>query len=86
MPAVLVTGGTLSHVQLSPPDYANGPSASGLLGREVHRVFQLEGWESVGTALSRTNPPTIVKADITNKGEIEKVLNEVRYVQAQTIK
>ncbi|KAF2462750.1 NAD(P)-binding protein [Lindgomyces ingoldianus] len=52
--------------------------ASGLLGRQVHKVFQLDGWNAVGTALSRPNPPSIIKVDITNAEEFERALDEVK--------
>ena len=54
-------------------------SASGLLGRQVLRSFHLDGWNAVGTALSRVDPPTVIKLDLTVDGEIERVLDDIKY-------
>lgn len=53
--------------------------ASGLLGRQVRHVFYLDGWKAVGTGLSRINPPEVIKLDILDAKEVERVLNEVKY-------
>ncbi|KAL5113387.1 hypothetical protein ACEQ8H_008731 [Pleosporales sp. CAS-2024a] len=52
--------------------------ASGLLGRQVQRQFFLDGWKSIGTGLSRISPPDVIKLDILDKKEIERVLDETR--------
>ncbi|ORY04379.1 hypothetical protein BCR34DRAFT_627077 [Clohesyomyces aquaticus] len=52
--------------------------ASGLLGRQVHRVFEKDGWKATGTALSRPDPPNIIKLDITDAQEFERILDEVK--------
>ncbi|KAF1813860.1 NAD(P)-binding protein [Eremomyces bilateralis CBS 781.70] len=52
--------------------------ASGLLGREVCKAFERDGWNVVGTALTRVNPPSVIKLDILNSEEIEQVLDEVK--------
>ncbi|KAF2437073.1 putative methionine adenosyltransferase 2 subunit beta [Tothia fuscella] len=52
--------------------------ATGLLGREVVQAFQFAGYEVVGTGLSRINPPSTIKLDILDHGEIRRVLNEVK--------
>ncbi|KAF2096017.1 NAD(P)-binding protein [Rhizodiscina lignyota] len=51
---------------------------SGLLGREVLKAFERAGWKAVGTALTRTNPPSIVKLDLEDEDEIEKILEDVK--------
>ena len=55
------------------------PAASGLLGRQVLRAFELDGWKAIGTALNRVNPPSIIKLDLVGDGEIERVLDDVKY-------
>ncbi|KAF2196063.1 NAD(P)-binding protein [Delitschia confertaspora ATCC 74209] len=52
--------------------------ASGLLGRQVLKTFQLDGFNAVGTALNRVSPPSIVKLDILDTEAIENVLNDVK--------
>ena len=53
--------------------------ATGLLGRDVLRAFQREsGWKAVGQGLTRADPPAILKADLRNEDEIEKLLDEVK--------
>ncbi|OCK82136.1 NAD(P)-binding protein [Lepidopterella palustris CBS 459.81] len=52
--------------------------ASGLLGRQVAKAFHIAGWKAVGTGLTRTHPPSIVKLDILNKDDIERLLDEVK--------
>ncbi|KAF2497284.1 NAD(P)-binding protein [Lophium mytilinum] len=52
--------------------------ASGLLGRKVLEAFNRDGWQAVGTGLTRANPPAIVKLDILSKGDVERVLDEVK--------
>jgi S-adenosylmethionine synthetase len=52
--------------------------ASGFLGREVVKAFDLAGWKVIGTGLTRANPPAILKVDLTSEKEIEKVLDDVK--------
>ncbi|KAK6352508.1 hypothetical protein TWF730_009332 [Orbilia blumenaviensis] len=52
--------------------------ATGLLGRQVVRAFDEAGWEVIGTGFSRANPPQILKVDVTEKGQVEKILDDVR--------
>ncbi|KAF2871298.1 hypothetical protein BDV95DRAFT_607555 [Massariosphaeria phaeospora] len=52
--------------------------ASGLLGRQVQRVFHLDGWTAIGTGLNRINPPEVIKLDILDPKGIERVLDEVK--------
>lgn len=58
--------------------FINGGAASGLLGSQVQRAFEIDGWKSIGTGLTRISPPEIVKLDILDKGHIEQVLDEVK--------
>ena len=52
--------------------------ASGLLGREVVKAFDRAGWEVVGAGFSRASPPKVIKLDIQDEQEVQKVLNEVK--------
>ncbi|KAJ4377613.1 hypothetical protein N0V83_000440 [Neocucurbitaria cava] len=52
--------------------------ASGLLGRQVQRQFLLDGWKSIGTGLNRISPPDVIKLNILNPQEIERVFDEVK--------
>lgn len=52
--------------------------ATGLLGRQVLKVFDDAGWKSVGTGFSRASPPKIRKVDIQDGDEVVKLLNEVK--------
>ncbi|KAF2754741.1 NAD(P)-binding protein [Pseudovirgaria hyperparasitica] len=52
--------------------------ATGLLGREVRRIFDERGWAALGTGLTRASPPSVLKLDITDQDEIETVLKETR--------
>lgn len=59
-------------------------TASGLLGSQIQNVFRIDGWQSIGTGLTRASPPEIVKLDILDAAEIEKVLDEVKYAIFKT--
>lgn len=50
--------------------------ATGLLGRQVLKVFDRENWNTVGTGFSRAKPPTILKVDLASEPEVAKALNE----------
>ncbi|KAF1969703.1 NAD(P)-binding protein [Bimuria novae-zelandiae CBS 107.79] len=52
--------------------------ASGLLGSQVRREFDIDGWMSIGTGLSRISPPEIIKLDVRDGASIERVLDEVK--------
>lgn len=52
--------------------------ATGLLGRQVVRAFDLAGWNAVGTGFSRASPPKIQKVDIQNEGEMTALLDQVK--------
>lgn len=52
--------------------------ATGLLGRQILKAFQSNEWNAKGTGLSRADGQTILKLDLSNDSEIEKVLNDVK--------
>lgn len=52
--------------------------ATGLLGRQVLKAFQDDGWNVVGTGFSRAKPPTIRKLDLGNSNEVTSLLDEVK--------
>lgn len=52
--------------------------ASGLLGREVAKAFERQEWNVIGTGLSRANPPSIIKVDLTDSTQVEKTLDDVK--------
>lgn len=54
--------------------------ATGLLGREIVKAFERAGWTTVGTGLSRANPPKIRKLDLCDERAVEQLLDEVKYV------
>ena len=53
--------------------------ATGLLGRQIVKTFNLAGWKTVGTGFSRASPPSILKIDLADQAAIEGVLDEVQY-------
>ena len=52
--------------------------ASGLLGRQVLRHFELNGFEATGTGFSRASPPKILKCDIQNENEVTELFERVK--------
>ncbi|CAI6296970.1 unnamed protein product [Periconia digitata] len=52
--------------------------ASGLLGRQVRLAFEIDGWNAIGTALKRINPPEVISLDILEQKQIERVLDDVK--------
>jgi S-adenosylmethionine synthetase len=52
--------------------------ATGLLGRQVVKAFEREGWTVTGTGYTRAKPPSILKLDLGSEVEITKVLDEVK--------
>ena len=50
--------------------------ATGLLGRQVIKAFDQAGWKTVGTGLTRADPPTILRADLADQTAIEDVLDK----------
>ena len=51
--------------------------ATGLLGRQIIKAFDQAGWKTVGTGLTRADPPTILKADLADQTAIEGVLDKI---------
>jgi len=52
--------------------------ATGLLGRQVVRAFEREGWSVTGTGFTRAKPPSILKLDLADSGAVAKVLDDVK--------
>ncbi|EGX94934.1 NAD dependent epimerase/dehydratase family protein [Cordyceps militaris CM01] len=50
--------------------------ATGLLGRQVSRAFRRKGWNVKGTGLSRADGVDVLKVDLGNASEIDKLLEE----------
>jgi S-adenosylmethionine synthetase len=44
----------------------------------VQRQFFLDGWKSIGTGLNRITSPDVIRLNILEQQEIERVLDEVR--------
>ena len=61
------------------PQKALVTGATGLLGRQVVKAFSSAGYDVVGTGFSRASPPKILKVDIQNADEIQKLFAEVKY-------
>lgn len=53
--------------------------ATGLLGRQVSRVFARKDWTAKGTGFSRADGATILKVDLASAQEVEKALDHSRY-------
>lgn len=52
--------------------------ASGLLGRQVVRAFEQDGWSVTGTAFSRANGTTLRKVDLEDGSAVSAVLEDVQ--------
>lgn len=52
--------------------------ATGLLGRQVSRMFRLKGWNVKGTGYSRADGVDILKVDLQNAQEVAKLLDDVK--------
>jgi dTDP-4-dehydrorhamnose reductase len=54
--------------------------ATGLLGRQVSKVFQKRGnWQVIGTGHSRADGVSILKVDLTVASEVEQALETTKY-------
>ena len=51
---------------------------TGLLGRQILRAFERSNWTAKGTGLSRADGASILKLDLSNGVEIERVLDDVK--------
>lgn len=49
---------------------------TGLLGRQVVKAFAFNNWSVKATGFSRADGTSVLKVDLTNAAEIEKVLDE----------
>ncbi|KAM3556148.1 hypothetical protein ARSEF4850_005670 [Beauveria asiatica] len=58
--------------------------ATGLLGRQVSRVFRRKGWNVKGTGFSRADGVDVLKVDLGNPSEMEKLLEETKQVKIST--
>ena len=52
--------------------------ATGLLGRQILRAFERSNWNAKGTGLSRADGHSILKLDLGQDAEIQKVLDDVK--------
>lgn len=52
--------------------------ATGLLGRQVCKAFEFSNWTVKGTGYSRADGISILKVDLENSSEVEKVLDQVK--------
>jgi S-adenosylmethionine synthetase len=50
--------------------------ATGLLGRQVLKAFDLADWKVTGTGFTRANPPSILKVDLGSEPEVISALEE----------
>ncbi|GJC93699.1 rmlD substrate binding domain-containing protein [Colletotrichum higginsianum] len=53
--------------------------ATGLLGRQVARAFELRSWNVKGTGFSRADGVSVFKVDLGNTSEVEKFLDESKF-------
>lgn len=60
------------------PKTALVTGATGLLGRQVVKAFQRQGWDVVGTGYTRAKPPSVLKLDLCSEVEVAKVLEDVK--------
>lgn len=51
--------------------------ATGLLGRQVLKVFEHKDWEAKGTGFSRADGASIIKVDLTSSAELAKLIETV---------
>ncbi|RMD41705.1 hypothetical protein DV735_g3419, partial [Chaetothyriales sp. CBS 134920] len=58
------------------PPKALVTGATGLLGREVVKAFEAAGYDVVGTGFKRASPPKILKVDIQDADEVQRLFTE----------
>ena len=59
--------------------------ASGFLGRQVLQKFKSAGWNAVGTAFSRADPPLLLKVDLSKQAAVESLLDQVKYAHPRLL-
>lgn len=52
--------------------------ATGLLGRQILRAFERDDWVTKGTGWSRADGQRILKLDLADDAEIQRVLDTVK--------
>jgi uncharacterized protein YbjT (DUF2867 family) len=52
--------------------------ATGLLGRQVVRAFELKNWSVKGTGYSRADGVSVLKVDLGSAAEVEKALDTTK--------
>jgi NAD(P)-dependent dehydrogenase (short-subunit alcohol dehydrogenase family) len=52
--------------------------STGLLGRQVARAFERSNWTVKGTGYSRADGASILKVDLGDAAEVEKVLDTTK--------
>lgn len=56
--------------------------ATGFLGRQVVKAFAFHDWTVKGTGYTRADGVDILKVDLSNAAEVEKVLDQQKCVAA----
>lgn len=54
--------------------------ATGFLGRQVVKAFAFHDWTVKGTGFSRADGVNVLKVDLANAAEVEKVLDEQKCI------
>lgn len=54
--------------------------ATGLLGRQVFKVFTRQDWDVKGTGFSRADGASILKVDLASTAEVAETLETVKCV------
>ena len=52
--------------------------ATGFLGRQVVKAFDFHNWDIKGTGFSRADGTTVLKLDLSQGAEVEKILEETK--------
>ena len=64
-----------------PPKTALVTGATGFLGRQVVKAFAFHDWTVKGTGYNRADGVDILKIDLSNTAEVEKVLDQQKCVK-----
>lgn len=54
--------------------------ATGLLGRQVTRMFRMKGWNVKGTGYSRADGVEVLKVNLEAEQEVTKLLDDIKLV------